>query len=33
MDIDINCNNMNIDTIQMHKIGFFIQCFRKWMVC
>lgn len=22
MDIDINCNNMNIDTIQMHKMAF-----------
>lgn len=22
MDIDINCNNMNIDTIQLHKMAF-----------
>ena len=22
MDIDINCNNMNIDAIQLHKMAF-----------
>ena len=32
MDIHVNdCQETTIDPIKLHKMGVFIQCFRKWM--